>query len=109
MSSRDVGREIPSIFILATNVVRLSPSNSAAPPGPPTSHPVACNVSRIKARAQSLNVVKDSLIHIREFAFRRCTPDQRRNCLDNPTKAEFARLRRLLSALAILSIDYWFR
>src|SRR5216683_2336274 len=50
------GREIPSFFILAINVVRLSPSRAAAPSGPPIIQPAACSVLRIRARVESLNV-----------------------------------------------------
>ena len=56
ISLRRTGRAIPSFFILAINVVRLSPSRAAAPSGPPMIQPAACSALRIRARVESLNV-----------------------------------------------------
>src|SRR5215469_17652292 len=50
------GLDIPNFFIFAINVVRFSPSREAAPRGPPTIQPDACNVFRIKARWESRSV-----------------------------------------------------
>ena len=52
-----VGREIPSFFILAINVVRFTPSLAAAPVAPPTTHPTASRVCKIRARSESFNVL----------------------------------------------------
>src|SRR5260370_11321038 len=56
MSSFRTGREIPSFFILAINVVRFSPSRAAAPSGPPIIHPAACKACAIRARVEPSNV-----------------------------------------------------
>ena len=56
MSRWSRGRYIPSLFILETNVVRLSPSRAAAPRGPPIIPPAARNACKIKARCESMNV-----------------------------------------------------
>ena len=56
------GRDIPSFFILDIKVVRFSPSRTAAPPGPPTTHPAACKVCNISARWESVNVLRVELI-----------------------------------------------
>ena len=56
MSFWRTGREIPSLFILAIKVVRFSPNRAAAPTGPPTIQPAACNVCNIKACSVSLSV-----------------------------------------------------
>src|SRR5215469_6515387 len=50
------GLDIPNFFILAIRVVRFSPSRAAAPRGPPTIQPDACNALRIKARWESQSV-----------------------------------------------------
>ena len=55
-SAMESGREIPSFFIFAINVVRFSPSVVAAPPGPPITQPAARNAFRISALVKSLNV-----------------------------------------------------
>jgi hypothetical protein len=49
-------RKIPRLFILESNVVRLSPSLAAAPWGPPISPPAARNVCKIRATSCSRNV-----------------------------------------------------
>jgi|SRR6185295_7429841 len=55
-SLRRTGREIPSFFILAINVVRLSPKRAAAPHGPPIVHPAAWRLCKIRARVESSKV-----------------------------------------------------
>ena len=47
---------MPRLFILVIRVVRFSPSQAAAPWGPPTTQPVASNVCKMKARSKSFNV-----------------------------------------------------
>jgi hypothetical protein len=42
------GREIPSFFILAINVVRASPGLLAAPLAPPITQPTDSNVCKIE-------------------------------------------------------------
>jgi hypothetical protein len=61
-SLRRTCREIPSFFILATRVVRFSPSRAAAPPDPPITQPVSRNACKIRARVESLNVLREGVI-----------------------------------------------
>jgi hypothetical protein len=53
ISLRRTGREIPSFFILAINVVRFSPSRAAAPPDPPITQPASRNACKIRRRVES--------------------------------------------------------
>ena len=48
------GRKIPCLFIRAISVVRFNPNLAAAPPGPPTRHPVVSNAFKIRMRSDSL-------------------------------------------------------
>src|SRR6202011_1433756 len=52
------GRRIPCFFILAISVVRFIPNRAAAPYGPPTNHPVASNVPKIRVCSYSLSAVR---------------------------------------------------
>src|SRR5258708_34375755 len=61
ISLRRTGREIPSFFILATKVVRFSPSRAAAPPDPPITQPASRNACKIRARVESLNVPREGV------------------------------------------------
>ena len=53
MSRWYLGRYIPSLFILETNVVRLRPSRAAAPCGPPIIPLAARNVCKIRVASYS--------------------------------------------------------
>src|SRR6202008_1052529 len=55
-------RRIPSFFILATKVVRFSPSRAAAPPDPPITQPASRNACKIRARVESSNVRREGVI-----------------------------------------------
>ena len=63
--SSGIGREIPSLFILASSVVRFSPSFPAAPRGPPTIQPACSSVSKIKARSESSKAIDEWKVRVR--------------------------------------------
>jgi hypothetical protein len=54
------GWKIPSLFILESNVVRLSPSLEAAPWGPPIIPAAARNVCKIRAASRSRNLPREA-------------------------------------------------
>jgi transposase len=54
-----MGLEIPSLLILASRVVRFSPSLVAAPRCPPTIQPTCSSVSKIRARSESSQVIDE--------------------------------------------------
>jgi hypothetical protein len=55
------GWKIPSLFILESNVVRLSPSLEAAPWRPPIIPPAARNVCKIRAASRSRNLPREAI------------------------------------------------
>src|ERR1700688_4000148 len=57
--SWEIGLEIPSLLILASRVVRFSPSLVAAPRGPPTIQPACSSVSKIRARSEPSKVIDE--------------------------------------------------
>jgi hypothetical protein len=60
-----IGREIPNLFVLASSVVRFSPSFAAAPRGPPTIQPACSSASKIKALAESYKVIDEWKVWVR--------------------------------------------
>jgi hypothetical protein len=55
------GWKIPSLFILESNVVRLSPSLEAAPWRPPIIPPAARNLCKIRAASRSRNLPREAI------------------------------------------------
>ena len=54
-----------NLFILASRVVRFSPSFHAAPRGPPTIQPACSSVSKIKERSESSKVIAAGKVRVR--------------------------------------------